>query len=231
MAKNKEELTKEEIKNQRLEKTKTFLDSIGVMMPILKDARPVEAIDIIKNKNLISLLDSFLLEHISETIDDKKISKMIQRKGTRKIILNKFVSERLSEIINELPHKVWDLLMTTIMVDTLEDSEEEWLDFEFPITKICDDYEKEIEWVHSDENMFASIQNEIAEYIDYVSMIVSMNVFRFSREIDELSRYQILGNIGSIEDVRSAVNLVFNNELFSDKINLEWITNIADKIK
>lgn len=234
MARKKFTPTSEEIKAMRLEKTKNYLESIGVMMPILKDARAVSTTDIIKNKDFIRKIDVFLLDHLAELTEDKKFAKLISKKGTRKLILNRFLHDRLEVTINKLPDTVWDLLLTTIMVDSIDDTSGEWLDFEYTLDVACiKKYYEEIKWMDKDfGNVGVSdIYCDIADYIDYVTMVVSINIFKFSREVDEQSRYQMMGNIGGLDDIRVSVQNIFLGEVFGDSENKKWINEIIEDIK
>ena len=234
MTKKKVEPTKEELQAERLEKTKNYLESIGVMMPILKDARAVGTVDIVKNKDFIKFIDVFLMDHLAEATENKDLAKMISKKGTRKTLVTNFIKERLEPTINEMPNIVWDLLMTTIMVDSLPDEEGEWLDFEYTLDIACiKKYQDDLEWFNEEFGNVGTMDVicEIADYIDYVSMIVSINLFRFSRQVDEQSRYQMMGNIGGLEDIRRAVQKILLGEVFGDTKNIPWINKVLEENK
>lgn len=221
---------REQLKARRLQKTEEYLNKIGVMIPIIKEAKMVKTTDIIKNEDFIKKIDVFVLENIEKNTESKELKSKLKGKGSRKSLLNKFIKERLEPTIVNLPEIVWGELLTTIMVDNLEGDESEWIDFEFPLFQACSQiYDSEIEWLKEDITNIgiADVKDEIADFVDYVCMMVSINLFQFARKLDEQSRYQIMGNIGSLDDIRSAVELTFIGEIFSYNKNMEWFNNIA----
>lgn len=224
---------REQLRAKRLEKTQQYLDSIGVMMPIIKEAKRVKTTDIVKDEDFIKKIDIFIFDYLEQNTDDKDSKKKLTKKGTRKALLNNFIKERLEPTIANLPEIVWSALIQAIMVDTIDGEEDEWLDFEFPLFQSCMKiYNDEIAWLRnelSNVGMF-DLKDDIADFIDYVCMIISVNLFKFSRKLDEQSRYQMMGNIGSLEDIRSAVELVFIGEIFSCDKNLEWFDKIVKDI-
>lgn len=230
----KERLVKrEQLKAKRLEKTQAYLESIGVMIPIIEDARQVKTADIIKNEDFIKKIDVFVLDYLGNNTDDKVAQKKLAKKSSRKVILNKFIKERLEPIIKELPKLVWDSLLSAIMVDSIPDVDGEWLDFELPLFQSCmDTYNDGIAWLRNELSQIGmlDLKDDIADYIDYVCMLISINLFRFSRKLDEQSRYQMMGNIGSLEDIRAAVELVFIGEIFSCDKNIQWFNIIVKDI-
>ena len=225
--------SREELKAKRLEKTKAYLDSIGVIMPILEDAKKVKTADIIKNEDFIKKIDIFIFDYLESTTEDKNAKKKVSKKTSRKTLLNKFIKERLEPAVRNLPELVWESLISTIMVDSIDGVEGEWLDFEFPLFQsFMYIYNDGIAWLRNELRnigMF-DLKEDMADYIDYVCMLISINLFKFSRKLDEESRYQMMGNIGSLEDIRAAVELAFIGEIFSADKNIEWFNKTVKEM-
>ena len=234
MAKKTKQLTREELKSIRLEKTKNYLESIGVIMPVLSEAKAVATVDIIKNKDFTKMIDVFVIDRLVELSQNDNFAKLMSKKTHRKTVLDRFIKERLEPAISQLSDVVWDILISSIMVDSIDDESGEWLDFELPAATVSEQiYKEQTSWVKDNLKNIGvlDLKLNITDYIDYVSMKISINLFRFTRQVDEQSKYQLMGNIGSIDDIRNTVETTFIGEVFGDIKNKEWVDKIIEEIK
>lgn len=144
----------------------------------------------------------------------------------RKILEKKLIKERIEPLDTIATNSVWAILKSSLFVDSIDNDDNEWLDIKYPLASMCMDATC-TERITGNILESAIIDRKSVEHIDNIACNVALRLFKFTRQLDDQSKYQILGNIGSIEDMRKAAEVVFENELYSKTVLMDWLFDIV----
>lgn len=209
---------------KRRQRTQEFLNELGVKMPIVKFSTPTKEADLINNKNFISVASEIIFDKVMDSAmnEPKLHTAVFKNSFKRKFLCKTWAKTKLPMITNSIYAEVINTLQDTIIVDSLEGEEKEWLDVDYPLYMVCDSkYFQSNFWEFRDQEL-KSIEVAAQDFIDYTSLLVCKYIFSFTRDLDDSSKEQILGNIGGLDDIRNAVKITFLGKLLSYSSVLAW---------
>lgn len=128
----------------------------------------------------------------------------------------------LSKIMKDTIPSAQHIVLSSMIVDSMSDCDYNWLDFYQSLTStavvFCED-----ETINIKEDQRELIMAACSDYVDYSSAMLSMFVFKLFRQLDSESKEQLIGNIGSMYEMRDSIEYVLVMELLSKGINTRWL--------
>lgn len=136
--------------------------------------------------------------------------------------LQKYRVQYLSPILVNTMDVAKDIVFSSMMIDTMVDQESSWLDFETSISLTArEECEEEgLPIKVQDYDVLLELSND---YVDYTTSILTMFIFKLFRRLDENSKEQLIGNLGSMYEIREVAEYVFISRLLSRQGNLKWM--------
>lgn len=226
----------EETSEVNLTKNKAF-------QKILKDTILKEIVRTIEDdirKDDFFKIDRYqwLKSHINFNIRNKQASSEFKQAiadGTKFLLRNhkdflikEYNTDVLLKTMKAVTPIAQKILLSSMVVDSMSDCDYNWLDFSMSLQTtglaVC---ESEILLVGIDN--VNHIVDVAADYIDHEAVMLSLFIFKLFRQLDDTSKEQLIGNLGSMYETRDAIEYAFSRELLSKKVNTKWLIEAVIK--
>ena len=212
------------------QRTQSFLDELGVKMPIIKFSTQVPEANLLKNKAFIKIATEVLFNKIDEELRQSEVVSVREMKlhlavfkhaYKKKFMYDEWVKTKLSAVINSIYPKIINTLQDIVIVDCIDDDGSKWLDIDYPLYYSCLDEHFPNVHKFSDEEL-EPIEKAANDFIDYTALLVCKYIYKFVKDLDDTSKEQIMGNIGGLDDIRSAARVTLEGNLLSIEKQTEW---------
>lgn len=141
------------------------------------------------------------------------------------LITEKFLQRYFADKIDTAPKIAWEVILGSMIVDTMQDTENKWLDVWNSISYMAKSKYQDTEIIVPG-NKLDKIMDISDDYINYVTMLLGINLLNFTKKLDDESKTQILGNIGDIIEFKTVANTVFLMELLSTSNIDAWLLGL-----
>lgn len=201
------------------EKVNEFLTLMNTAFPIIKNCSCVNEVDLTSNNKFLKKIKYLMLDVLSDenlNIKYLDLNKNIQSSSfKKKFVIDQWISWQLPIELRRVYPAIIDILQDSIIIDFIDEYDDKWLDIGFPLYSICDDKYSDNYIFNKYSLQLEELSNIACDFVDYISLLVGKYIFVFTRNLDDNSKTQILGNIGGLDDIRRAAKIVFVGELTS----------------
>lgn len=144
-------------------------------------------------------------------------------------ITEQFMANYIGKTTDKLLGIAWEVIVGSMIVDSMQDVEERWLDIGVSISQTAIDkyLDRDNTLMIKNQKVLEKLDSITADYVDYLTMMLGLNILKFVRHVDEESKSQILGNIGDITEFRDVAKTVFINEILSEEIIKDWLVKFV----
>lgn len=165
----------------------------------------------IRNKQMGSEFKSAMLEAVKTVVGKHK-----------DFLIKRYNLDVLSKTMMEATQLAQRILLSSMIVDSMSDCDYNWLDFSLSMASatitIC---EGDILSIGRDNiNYMLEVSSD---YIDHQTVMLSLFIFKLFRQLDEQSKDQLMGNLGSMYEIRDSVEYAFSREILSKPLNTRWL--------
>lgn len=151
---------------------------------------------------------------------------LLEDSAIKELITERFVNKYIPTTITSTPSIAWDIIMGCMIVDTMQDMDAKWLDIGTSIPNMADLKYEDHRIIISIEKKISDILDIADDHINYVTMLLGINLFNFCKKLDDESKTQIYGNIGDLVEFKRLATTVLLMELLSSDSIDYWLIEL-----
>lgn len=235
------------MKNKKLS---NYLDEINVSFPNIQFNLSKDDVDLSKNKKFCKVCEKSILKEIINfnskapnlpdyknyiDINFRSKSDVSNLEGAVLIVLNlmqdkfydklslDFIESYIKNVNNAVIAKMPEVIENALSVYKDFAYTESYIDFSMSLEMSAKSIYEDCQLLNINSSVYEKIDSYTEEYINYTSAVALLHIYRFIGKLNEFSKQQIIGNMGTMEDFRDAVKVVFHSELLSVKNSSEWL--------